>query len=56
MTKPEALELAMLLSALESWGMSNGQLLPDYPIERLDCSLEVLKTEILDRTNDSPAP
>lgn len=48
MTKPEALELAMLLSALESWGMSIGQRLPDYLLERLDCSLEVLRAEILD--------
>ena len=48
MTKPEALELAMLLSALESWGMSNGQRLPDYLLERLDCSLDVLRAEILE--------
>ena len=48
MTKPEALELAMLLSALELWGMSNGQRLPDYLLERLDNSLEVLRAEILD--------
>ena len=48
MTKPEALELAMLLSALESWGMSNNQRLPDYLIERLDNSLEVLRAEILE--------
>ena len=50
MTKPEALDLLMLLSALESWGMSNGQRLPDYLIERLDTSLEVLRAEILDVT------
>lgn len=48
MTKPEALELAMLLSALESWGMSNNQRLPDYLIERRDNSLELLRAEILE--------
>ena len=48
MTKPQALDLLMLLSALESWGMSNGQRLPDYLLERLDCSLDVLRAEILE--------
>ena len=47
MTKPQALDLLMLLSALESWGMSNNQRLPDYMLERLDNSLEVLRAEIL---------
>ena len=48
MTKPQALDLLMLLSALESWGMSNGQRLPDYLIGRLENSLEVLRAEILE--------
>lgn len=50
MTKSEALELAMLLSALESWGMRNGQRLPDCLLERLNCSLKVLRAEILEVT------
>lgn len=30
MTKPQALDLLMLLSALESWSFSTGRPLPDY--------------------------
>lgn len=47
MTKPEALELAMLLSALESWAFSTGKPLPDYRLERLDVALAVLRDELL---------
>ena len=50
MTKPQAIDLLMLLSALESWGMSNNQRPPDYLLERLDNSLEVLRAEILEAT------
>ena len=47
MTKPEALELAMLLSALESWSFSTGKPLPDYLLERLDVALATLRDEVL---------
>ena len=47
MTKPQALDLLMLLSALESWGISNGQRLPDYLLERLDAALSALRDEVL---------
>ena len=50
MTKPQALDLIMLLSALESWSFSTGKPLPDYLLERLDNSLEVLRAEILELT------
>ena len=47
MTKPQALDLLMLLSALESWGFSNGKVIPDYLLERLDVALAVLRDEVL---------
>ena len=47
MTKPQALDLLMLLSALESWAFSTGKPLPDYLIERLDVALAVLRDEVL---------
>lgn len=47
MTKPEALEIIMLLSALESWAFSTGKPLPDYLMDRLQNALDVLRKEIL---------
>ena len=47
MTKPQALDLLMLLSALESWSFSTGRPLPDCLIERLDVALAVLRDEVL---------
>lgn len=47
MTKPQALDLLMLLSALESWSFSTGNPLPDYLLERLDVALAVLRDEVL---------
>ena len=47
MTKPEALDLLQLLSALESWGFSNNHRLPDYLHDRLLSSVEILRMEIL---------
>lgn len=47
MTKPQALDLLMLLSALESWALSTGKPLPDYLLERLDVALAVLRDEVL---------
>ena len=46
-TKPQALDLLMLLSALESWAFSTGKPLPDYLLERLDVALAVLRDEVL---------
>lgn len=47
MTKPQALDLLMLLSALESWGMSNGQRLPEFLQDRLSDYIEALRSEVL---------
>ena len=48
MTKNQALELAMLLSALESWGFSTASRIPDYLHERLSEAVGMLEKEILD--------
>ena len=45
MTKPEALGLLQLLSALESWGFSNNHRLPNYLHDRLLDSVELLRKE-----------
>ncbi len=56
MTKPDALDILMLLSALEtwgisngleSWGISNGQRLPEFLQDRLRASIEALRSEVL---------
>lgn len=47
MTKPQALDLLMLLSALESWSFSTGKPLPDYLLDRLDVALVALRNEVL---------
>lgn len=47
MTKEQVLEIIKVLSALESWGFSNGQKLPDYLHDRLLDCVDVLTTEIL---------
>lgn len=47
MTKPELLALMRLLSALESWGFSNKQTLPDYLLEDIQKNVEILEREIL---------
>lgn len=48
MTKPQALDLLMLLSALESWGFSNGKVLPDYLLERLHDAIFNLSAAVLE--------
>ena len=55
MTKPEALDLLQLLSALESWGFSNNHRLPDYLHDRLLDSVELLRKEVLDATKNAKA-
>lgn len=47
MTKPQAIDLLMLLSALESWVFSTGKPLPDYLLERLDVAIAVLRDDVL---------
>ena len=47
MTKPQALDLLMLLSALESWPFSTGKPPPDHLLQRLDAALAVLRDEVL---------
>ena len=47
MNKEQILEVIKLLSALESWGFSNGQKLPDYLHDRLIDSVDVLSAEVL---------
>ncbi len=47
MTREHLLEILMLLSALESWGFSNKQTLPDYLHDRLSEAMEVLSKEVL---------
>lgn len=48
MTKPQALDLLMLLSALESWGFSNGKVIPDYLLERLNNAIIDLSGVVLE--------
>ena len=43
----QTLDLMMLLSALESWMFSVGKAPPDYLIERIDSTIELLKKEVL---------
>ena len=47
MSKEQVIEIMMLLSALESWGFSNGQRMPDYLLERLNDAIDVLRKEAL---------
>jgi hypothetical protein len=47
MTKKEALQAIKLLSALESWAMSQAARLPEYVHEDLCKSMEVLERIVL---------
>ena len=49
MTKEEALQAMMLLSALESWSFSLKQTIPDYLHEDLQRSMEVLEKIVLEK-------
>jgi hypothetical protein len=49
MNKEQALEAIKLLSALESWAMSQSARLPDYVHEDLTRSMEVLESIILEK-------
>jgi hypothetical protein len=47
MTKEDILEIIKLLSALESWGYSNKQSLPDFIQDNLSSTLDLLCKEVL---------
>jgi hypothetical protein len=46
-TKSTALQLMMLLSALESWSFLTGKPLPDYLLEQLNELQDELRDEVL---------
>jgi aspartate aminotransferase-like enzyme len=46
--REQALDLMMLLSALESWAFSLGKTPPDYLIERMDKAIDMLRAEVLE--------
>ena len=47
MTKHEALKLMRLISAMESWVMAQGKVVPDYLIEDTGSAIKLLEDEIL---------
>lgn len=52
MTKPEAIDLLMLLSALESWSFAAEHRLPEMLATRLDNAVEALRAEVLGGVSD----
>lgn len=51
MTKPQALDILMLLSALESWSFSAGKQLPDHTFDKLQEVIDLLRNEVLNDAN-----
>ncbi len=51
MTKPEALRMMRLLSAIESALMMAGQPMPDHLYDEIEAMIEVLEREILGDDN-----
>ena len=49
--KPQLLDLLQLLSAIESWSFSTGARLPDFLIEQLNSSVDLIRDEILKEVN-----
>jgi hypothetical protein len=49
MSKEDALKTMMLLSALESWAFSQQNRLPDYLVDDIQRSLEVLEKIVLEK-------
>ena len=47
MTKPEALKLMRLISAMESWMMAQGKVVSDYLLEDAESAIKLLEREIL---------
>ena len=54
MMKPEALELLMLLSALESWSFSAKTNLPYYLHDQLCKSVKALTADVLGEQGETP--
>ena len=48
MDKKDQLEMLMLLSALESWGFSVKERIPDYLVEQIEYTVDALKKSILE--------
>jgi hypothetical protein len=49
MTKEEALQAIKLLSAMESWAFSQSTRLPDYLVEDIQRSMNVLERIVLEK-------
>jgi hypothetical protein len=49
MTKEEALQTIKLLSALESWAFSQSTRLPDYLVDDIQRSMNVLERIVLEQ-------
>lgn len=47
MTRAQIIDLLMLLSALESQLFADGKRVPDYLVERIDSTVELLKSEAM---------
>jgi hypothetical protein len=50
MSKEDAIKLIKLLSALESWAFSQQNRLPDYLVDDIQRSMEVLEKIVLEKT------
>ena len=48
MTKPQVLDLLMLLSALESWSFSTGKPLPDHTFDAMQNAIDNLRSALLE--------
>lgn len=48
MSKKEILELLKLLSALESWALSQKEPIPDYLFEKMDSQINLLSDKVLE--------
>ena len=51
MTKEEALAAIKLLSAMESWAFSQSNRLPDYLVDDIQRSMEVLARVVLEKNS-----
>ena len=49
MTKAEALRIIKLLSAMESWALSQKERLPDYLVEDIANAMTVLERIVLEK-------
>lgn len=47
MKREQLLEIMMLLSALESWGFSVKERIPDYLVAQIETALDALRKEVL---------